>query len=42
MRKQDAKFTDCDILKNGTTKDMCKAIVQNRTESGRKTPETVN
>ena len=35
MRKQDAKIIDCDILKNGTSKDMCKAIVKNRTEWGR-------
>jgi hypothetical protein len=32
MRKQDAKPTDCDILKSGTSKDMCKAIVKSRAE----------
>ncbi len=35
MRKQGAQAEDCDILKNGTSKDMCKAIVKNRSEWGR-------
>lgn len=30
MRKTDAKITDCDVLKEGQSKDMCIAIMKNR------------
>ncbi len=32
MRKPDSQITDCEVLKNGLSKDMCKAILKNRTE----------
>lgn len=41
MRKQWAKVSDCDILKNGVSKDMCKAIVENRNEWARAAIETI-
>lgn len=38
IRKTDAKLADCDVLKDGQSKDLCSAMMKNRLQSEKDAP----